>query len=182
MKINSIVMKTIIYATDCSEQDTAILKYAYELCDQLKASLVLLHVFSVPPIEFSTLRPHSYLSTQIQDEKLDILKAYATKNIKQSGMNTQIRCEVIENMSISEGISSFTTLIAADLLILGMRDELTTREIFAGSMAKALLPIDTPSTPTRKKSANEITLTGNSTIIQNLKVLSSKSPSVATIG
>lgn len=132
-------MKTILYATDCSKHDIDILQYAHELCNKLKASLILLHVFSIPPIQFSTIRPRKYLSTHAHDEQLNILKEYATKHIKQNVIKTQIRFEVTENISVSDGILSSIKEVSPDLLMVGMKDEHTARAMFSGSIAKALL-------------------------------------------
>lgn len=132
-------MKTILYATDCSKQDIDILQYAYELCNKLKASLILLHVFSIPPIQFSTIRPRKYLSTHAHYEQLNILKEYATKHIKQNAIKTQIRFKVAENVSVSDGILSSIKEESPDLLLVGMKDEHTARAMFSGSIAKALL-------------------------------------------
>lgn len=132
-------MKTILYATDCSKHDIAILQYAYELCDTLNASLVLLHVFSIPPIQFSTMRPHKHLSARAYDENLNILKEYATKHLKKNAVNREIRFEITENVSISEGILSTINEVSPDLVLVGMKDEHTARELFSGNIAKALL-------------------------------------------
>jgi len=132
-------MKTILYATDCSKHDIDILQYAHELCNKLKASLILLHVYSIPPIQFSTIRPRKYLSTHAHDEQLNILKEYTTKHIKQNAIKTQIRFEVTENISVSDGILSSIKEVSPDLLLVGMKDDHTAREMFSGSIAKALL-------------------------------------------
>ena len=139
IKTNSISMKTILYATDCSKHDIDILQYAHELCNKLKASLILLHVYSIPPIQFSTIRPRKYLSTHAHDEQLNILKEYTTKHIKQNAIKTQIRFEVTENISVSDGILSSIKEVSPDLLLVGMKDDHTAREMFSGSIAKALL-------------------------------------------
>ena len=117
-------MKTILYATDCSEHDIAILQYAYELSAKLNASLILLHVFSIPPIRLSTIRSHKYLSSQDKVEKLNILKEYARKNIKQDVVKAQIKFQVIENASITEGILSVIKEEPPHLLLVGMKDKL----------------------------------------------------------
>ncbi|WP_291792662.1 universal stress protein [Maribacter sp.] len=132
-------MKTILYATDCSEHDIAILQYAYELSAKLNASLILLHVFSIPPIRLSTIRSHKYLSSQDKVEKLNILKEYARKNIKQDVVKAQIKFQVIENASITEGILSVIKEEPPHLLLVGMKDKHTARELFSGNIAKALL-------------------------------------------
>lgn len=132
-------MKTILYATDCSKHDTAILQYDYELCAKLNAELILLHVFSVPPIQLATMRPHKHLSKQAYDENLLILKEYATKHIKENAIKTQISFEVTENVSITDGVLSVIDKVSPDLLLVGMKDEHTARELFSGNIAKALL-------------------------------------------
>ncbi|WP_281540739.1 universal stress protein [Maribacter aestuarii] len=132
-------MKSILYATDCSKHDVDILNYAHELCHKLKANLILLHVFSIPPVQFSTIRPRKHLSTHASDEQLNILKDYATKHIKQNEIKTQISFKVKENTSISDGILSSLKEVSPDLLLVGMKDGHTAREIFSGSIAKALL-------------------------------------------
>lgn len=53
MKTNAVRMKTILYATDCSEHDSAIIQYTSELSDILKARLVPLHVFKIPILSFN---------------------------------------------------------------------------------------------------------------------------------
>lgn len=132
-------MKTILYATDCSKHDTAILQYAYELSYKVKAKLILLHVYSIPPIQPSTIRPRKHLSTHTHDEQLTVLKEYATKHIKQRSPKATIGYEVVENTSVSDGILSKVEELLPNLLLVGMKDEHTTRGIFSGSIAKALL-------------------------------------------
>lgn len=132
-------MKTVLYATDCSKYDTDTLQYAYELCQHLKVDLVLLHVYSLPPIQFSTIRPRKHLSTHTRDEQLNLLKEYAKKHIKENSVKTKISFEVTENVSVSDGILSTLKQTSSDLLLVGMKDEHTKRGIFSGSIAKALL-------------------------------------------
>lgn len=132
-------MKTILYATDRSKHDISILQYAYELSQKLKANLILLHVYSFPPVQFSTIRPRKRLGTHVRDEQLTVLKEYAAKNLPQSEIKTEIGYEVIENISVSEGILTKIEELSPDLLLVGMKDEHTARGIFSGSIAKALL-------------------------------------------
>src|SRR4030042_3399776 len=55
------------------------------------------------------------------------------------------------------------------------------RAVPRSNIVKSFEPTETPSMPTLIKSSIRITFTGNSTIIQNLKVGLSKNPSAATI-
>ncbi|MBM1106568.1 universal stress protein [Aurantibacter crassamenti] len=132
-------MKSILYATDCSKHDTDTLQYAFEMCQQLKASLTLLHIYSIPPVHLSTIRSHKHLTSNIHDEQLKVLKDYATKQLAQSSNKVEINFEVVENISVSEGILSKIEEVSPDILLVGMKDEHTARGVFSGSIAKALL-------------------------------------------
>ncbi len=43
-------MKTILYATDYSENSVAALKYAHKMSEQLETRLVIAHVFDYPTV------------------------------------------------------------------------------------------------------------------------------------
>ncbi|MFS4467884.1 universal stress protein [Maribacter sp. 2210JD10-5] len=131
-------MKTILYATDCSTHDTDTLHYAHELCGHLKLNLTLLHIYQIPPIQVSTIRPRKHLSAHAHDEQLTLLEEYASKHLKDSKLNTKVIFEVVENSSVSDGILSKTRELSPELLLIGMKDEHTARGIFSGSIAKAL--------------------------------------------
>jgi len=132
-------MKNILYATDCSGHDADTLQYAYALSGILKADLTVLHIYSIPPIGVSTIRPKQYLSKHAFDEQLDVLKHYCASHLKDIGSGTIIKYEVMEDDSVSDGIMSKVASLSPDLLIVGMKDEHTARGSFTGSIAKALI-------------------------------------------
>lgn len=132
-------MKNILYATDCSKHDTHTLQYAVMMSDMLNVKLTVLHIFSLPPIGVSTIRPKKYLSKHAHEEKLVVLKEYCSSHINNVGKEKTILYEVIEDDSVSNGILEATAAIAPDVLIVGMKDEHTTRGSFTGSIAKALI-------------------------------------------
>lgn len=132
-------MKTLLYATDCSKHDTETLRYAYQLSDTLKASLIVLHVYSIPPISVSTIRPRQQLSKAAYEENLEILKEYCSKHLKDTSNKTNIRFEVQEHISVSEGVLTKIKELSPDVLLVGMKDEHTARGLFSGSIAKALI-------------------------------------------
>src|SRR3990167_5159297 len=69
-------------------------------------------------------------------------------------------------------------------LLLSLNAEATSalsRSVPVTNIVRSLAPIDTPSMPTLMKSSIEITFTGISTIIQNLKEEDSKRPLLATM-
>ncbi len=132
-------MKNILYATDCSKHDTHALQYAYMLSDILKANLTVLHIFSLPPIGVSTIRPKKYLSKHAHDEQFLVLKRYCHNHLKDLQTGIVIKYEVKEDESVSNGILSETAALSPDLVIVGMKDEHTARGLFTGSIAKALI-------------------------------------------
>ena len=138
-------MKKILYATDCSTHDAETLRYAYAFCDALKADLIVLHVYSLPPIGVSTIRPRQQLSKNAHDEHLDILKKYCLKHLEGTLTDTHITYEVKEHVSVADGILVSTKAFSPDLLMVGMKDEHTARGLFTGSIAKKLMEkVDCP--------------------------------------
>ena len=132
-------MKTLLYATDCSKHDTETLKYAYQLCHSLKTSLIVLHVYSIPPISVSTIRPRQQLRNASHEENLEVLEQYCSKHLKSILKKTSIRYEVQEHTSVSEGVLTKIKELSPDMLLVGMKDEHTARGVFTGSIAKALM-------------------------------------------
>ena len=132
-------MKTLLYATDCSKHDTETLKYAYQLCHSLKRSLIVLHVYSIPPISVSTIRPRQQLRNASHEENLEVLEQYCSKHLKSILKETSIRYEVQEHISVSEGVLTKIKELSPDMLLVGMKDEHTARGVFTGSIAKALI-------------------------------------------
>ena len=132
-------MKTLLYATDCSKQDGETLRYAYQLSNTLKTKLIVLHVYDIPPIIVSTIRPRKLLRNAAYEENLDILKQYCSKHLNDTPKKTNLRFEVQEHISVSEGILLKIKELSPDMLLVGMKDEHTARGVFSGSIAKAVL-------------------------------------------
>jgi nucleotide-binding universal stress UspA family protein len=132
-------MKTLLYATNCSKHDTETLRYAYELSTSLDSTLIVLHVYDIPPIRVSTIRPRKLLQNAAHEENLEVLKQYCSKNLKDTVKKIVIRFEVQEDISVSEGVLTKIKELSPDLLLVGMKDEHTARGLFSGSIAKALI-------------------------------------------
>ena len=132
-------MKTILYATDCTERSVNALRYAHSLSAILEASLVVLHVYDIPPILATTTRPVQQIKRYAHRERLDILKAYCAKYLGNELDKKNVRIQVIENVSIADGILEKSKELLPDMVILGTKDEHTRRGLFAGDIAKALI-------------------------------------------
>jgi len=109
------------------------------LSKTLKTKLIVLHVYDIPPISVSTIRPRKLLRNAAYEENLDVLKKYCSKHLKDKPKKTNIRFEVQEHISVSEGVLSKIKELSPDMLLVGMKDEHTARGLFSGSIAKALI-------------------------------------------
>ncbi|MDG1730357.1 MAG: universal stress protein [Algibacter sp.] len=132
-------MKTILYSTDCTDNDASTLKYAYRLCSILKAHLHVLHVYDLPPIRFSTIQPEELLKKRMQNEQKDNLKKYCATHLKNEFHQKPFTIHAIENDSIVDSIVDISEVLFPDLIILGMKDKHSNRGFFAGNIANSLL-------------------------------------------
>lgn len=132
-------MKTIAYATDLSELEVPTLRYAYKLAVGLKSKLIVLHVYSVPPVTVSTIRSPKQINQRLQAERMDMVMNYCTRYLADDWVRANVQIKVQEHTSISDGVLAQVKETEPDLLVVGMKDEHTQRGLFTGSIAKALV-------------------------------------------
>ena len=138
-------MKSIIYATDCSQNSAQALRYAYRFSLIMKADLHVLHVYDLPPVNLAVINSKTILKKHMQEEQKDLVKKYCTKHLKNEFRQKPIIIHAIRGTSITESILSLSKKIHPDLVILGMKDNKSTRGFFSGNIADALLhKIDVP--------------------------------------
>ncbi|WP_282121974.1 universal stress protein [Algibacter mikhailovii] len=138
-------MKTILYATNCTDNDAHALKYAYRFSSILGANLHVLHVYNLPPIAFSTINPTGSLKKRMHEERMHLLEKYCKKHLKNEFHQNPITTHVVESDSVSASISRLSKVITPDLVIIGMKDSHSNRGYFAGNIANTLL--DTITVP-----------------------------------
>jgi nucleotide-binding universal stress UspA family protein len=133
-------MKTILYATDYSENSVAALKYAYALCKQLNIRLVLTHVYDVPTVLGTQLtEPFPGLSKDARRHEREKLQGFFKKHLGKVSDTMKLHFEPVEHMSVIRGIISKATEWHAYLIFVGMKGEGRLREILMGSTTKALI-------------------------------------------
>ena len=138
-------MKSIIYATDCSQNSAQALRYAYRFSLIMKADLHVLHVYDLPPVNLAVINSKTILKKHMQEEQKDLVKKYCTKHLKNEFRQKPIIIQAIQGTSITESILSLSKKIHPDLVILGMKDNKSTRGFFSGNIADVLLhKIDVP--------------------------------------
>ncbi len=133
-------MKTILYATDYSDNSVSALHYACDLSEKLKANLIVLHVFDTPSFSGTyMLRPLKQIEKNAYEEQLAVLNTYCKKNIGEKLNRINVQMEVIHNVSILKGIMKKTKELDVDLVIIGMKDKHSNRGFLMGDIAKSLL-------------------------------------------
>ncbi|UKM66233.1 universal stress protein [Flavobacteriaceae bacterium GSB9] len=132
-------MKTILYATDCTANDTSSLKYAYRFSTIMKADLHVLHVYEFPPISFSSIKPVESVKRRIHKEQMELVDKYCKETLKNEFHQKPITTHVVENNSISDSILRLSKILDADLIIVGMKDNHSSRGYFSGNIANELL-------------------------------------------
>jgi nucleotide-binding universal stress UspA family protein len=132
-------MDTILYATDCSENSTSTLNYAKTLSETLNAKLIVFHIYDIPPVRTSSIRPSEQLHNMAISEQIKILEDYCLKNLNENLSKNELTYEVALNNSISQGIIDKINKEHIDLLLIGMKDEHSARGFFSGNIAHKLI-------------------------------------------
>ena len=138
-------MKTIIYATDCSTNTSSALRYAYRFSSIMKADFHVLHVYDLPPINLSIIHPKETLKKRVSKEQKDMVAKYCATHLKHEFRQKPITIHAIENDSITDSIFNLSKTLFPDLIILGRKDQHSTRGYFSSNIANNLLDkIDVP--------------------------------------
>lgn len=134
-------MKTILYATDYSENSSAALKYAHKMSTQMGAHLVITHVFNYPTVlgidvlsePFPQLEKDAFKKHRFKLEK------FCVEHLGNEWDTPNIQLEVVENKSIINGIISTVTKWHAFLIVIGMKGGSRLREMIMGGTTKHLI-------------------------------------------
>ncbi len=132
-------MKRILYATDCKAHESRALQYAFQLSLVLKANLIVLHIYDLPPIAVSTIRTPEQLQKLAQNEQEENLENYCAKTLQIEAVAKRIHLVASRNEDVTKGILKHVAAFSVDVLIVGMKDEHTSRGLFAGNIANSLL-------------------------------------------
>lgn len=134
-------MKTLLYATDYSDNSIAALQYAYALSQKLDMRLVITHIFEFPSI----------LGAEALDNPLPHIQevAFKTNRTKLEDLckehldgdwdTPNLRLEAAENSSVLKGIISKAEEWHAQMILVGMKGETGLGEIIMGSTTKRLI-------------------------------------------
>jgi nucleotide-binding universal stress UspA family protein len=133
-------MKTILYATDYSQNSVNALIMAHTMAKKLNCKLIVMHVFDDPVALASSVS-----ITYLKKEK-KLFKEHATRlgNFYSEHLGipineTEVQIEVAENDSAVAGLLEGATRFDADMLVLGTKGSSRFKEFFLGSTTKALI-------------------------------------------
>lgn len=133
-------MKTLLYATDFSDNSVPAFQYALILREQLKAKLYVLHVFDMKATFISTVSlAYAKREEVMLKEQAEKLRAFCKKYANTKEIEEDMILQVHENSIPSAGILEKVESLNADLIIIGTKGSSVLQDLFIGSTASALI-------------------------------------------
>lgn len=133
-------MKTILYATDYSENSVAALKYAHNMCLNLEAKLLVVHVFDkLTVMQTRAEIPFPNLEKERFKEHHAQLEEFCKKHLGSDLEKMNVTVEAIMDKSPVDGIVSKAERIQSLLIVTGMKGESKLRKLIMGSTARGLI-------------------------------------------
>ncbi len=133
-------MKTILYATDYSENSISALKYAYAMSSKIKAQLFIVHVYNIPvtlgsDFEASIMYPEiDYF--EINQTRLE---EFVAENLGDKIDEKTVKMEAVEHTSVLDGIILKAKELQTFLIVTGMKGKSAVAEILMGNTTKKLI-------------------------------------------
>ena len=133
-------MKTILYATDYSENSVAALQYAHALSVKTGAELYITHVFDYPTLlDTKVQEPFPHLEEDAYRQHNKKLREFIKRYLGTQMDDVRIEIEAIEDKSVIKGLIKKSEEIKPDFLIVGIKGGSTIRELLMGNTTKQLL-------------------------------------------
>jgi nucleotide-binding universal stress UspA family protein len=133
-------MKTILYATDYSENSVAALKYAQKLSAVLQSHLVVTHVFNFPIVSGVVVVDQlPELRKQNLKTHRSKLQDFCKKHMGDQWNKIDLKIAPVEELAILDGILAVAADWQAELLVVGAKGESGLQETLLGSTTKKLI-------------------------------------------
>ncbi|MCP4978567.1 MAG: universal stress protein [Maribacter sp.] len=134
-------MKTILYATDYSDNSVAALKYAHKMREQMETRLVIVHVFEYPTVlgMEGLDEPFPHLEKDAYKLHRTKLEKFCTEHMGNAWEVPNIQLETVEDKSVLNGIIATADEWHAYLIVVGVKGESGLREVIMGSTTKHLI-------------------------------------------
>ena len=133
-------MKTLICATDYSQNSVAALKLANVLRKKLDCKLYIVHVFDIRATFISTVSI-AYARMEeaaFRDHNARLLD-FSIEHLGRDAQSDKVEIVVGENSIASQGILEKAKVVDPDLILVGMKGSSPVREFLMGSTASALI-------------------------------------------
>lgn len=133
-------MKTILYATDYSQNSVTALRLANTLAKKFESTLIVMHVFDIP---ISLASPVS-ITYRKKEKRMFIehtakLKSFCAEHLKDTLDESILTFMVDEDGSVYDGILEKAVKLDVDLIVVGTRGKSQIKEFILGSTPTALI-------------------------------------------
>ncbi len=133
-------MKTLLYATDFSENSIPAFHYAQMLSESLNARLYVLHVFDMKATFISTVSlTYAKREEIVLREQAEKLEAFCKNHSGGQRKADSLVTMVHENSIPSAGILEKVESLNAELIVIGTKGSSLLQDLFMGSTAGALI-------------------------------------------
>ena len=134
------MMKTILYATDYSDNSIAALQFAHSLSKKFKGRLFVLHVFDLSVTIASTVSL-SYSRKQVKafKEHTERLYSFCEDHLGVEPDNSNITLKVKEGTPTWEAIINSANELKVDFIVVGKKGESAIKEVLLGSTTSTLI-------------------------------------------
>ena len=132
-------MKTILCAVDYSTNAIAALKYANALSSKINSKLCVLHLYDNTTLGSTVNEPYLLPKKELKKEKLFKLKYFCIKQLGNESDRKNTEIEVVENVSVVEGINAKAKKIKASLILTGMKGKGKFKSFFMGNTTSELI-------------------------------------------
>tara|TARA_R110002111_G_scaffold95555_1_gene147700 strand:- start:219 stop:1079 length:861 start_codon:yes stop_codon:yes gene_type:complete len=133
-------MKTLLYATDYSENSVSALQFAYKLGQDLGTRLVITHTFTSPTVLGVEVKgaPPIHEGNPFKFHRNELEK-FCTEHLGNKWNNPKIQMEPVQNSSVIKGIIYKAEEYHAQLIVVGTKGDNGLEELILGSTTKKLI-------------------------------------------
>lgn len=132
-------MKTILHATDFSNNAITALKYAHTLSLKIKALLYVIHVFDTSTLSSDLNETYLLPYKETLALKNEKLKQFCKTHLGNNYKTTLLKTYAVEHTNIVRGIISKIKATDASLLVIGAKEKSAFEELLTGNTIKQLI-------------------------------------------
>jgi nucleotide-binding universal stress UspA family protein len=133
-------MKSILYATDYSDNSVSALKYAYELSLKMKTQLFVVHVYKIPVTLSADLEQNMiYPEIDYFEINQTRLEEFVAENLGDEMDKRRVKMEALESISVLDGINLKAKELDTLLIVTGMKGKGGLADVLVGSTTKRLI-------------------------------------------